>query len=93
MTKENSLSESEKEINGIPNFLTEHFSPSINAMFIIILEVLMDQTETKSIKLKFYLDSINVNNLSDFQKSERLITRTAKKLNQTLLQLKKTKNK
>ena len=92
MTKENSLSESEKEINGIPNSLTEHFSPSINAMFIIILEVLTDRTETKSIKLKFYLDSINVNNLSDFQKSERLIARTAKTLNQTLLQL-KNKNK
>ena len=40
----------------------------------------MDQTETKSIQLKFYLACINVNNLSDFQKSEQLITRTAKKL-------------
>ena len=94
MIEENSLSESEKEINGIPYSLTEHFSPSINAMFIIILEVLTDQTETKSIKLKFYLDLLNVNNLSDFQKSEQLITRTAKKLNQALLQLKnKTKKK
>ena len=29
------------------NSLTEHFSPSINAMFIIILEVLTDRTEIK----------------------------------------------
>ena len=62
-------------------------------MFIIILEVLTDWTETKSIKIKSYLNFINVNNLSDFQKSERLIARTAKKLNQTLLQLKNKTNK
>ena len=62
------------------NSLTEHFLPSINAMFITILEVLTDRTETKSIQLKFYLACINVNNLSDFHKSEQLITRTAKKL-------------
>ena len=62
-------------------------------MFIIILEVLMDQTETKSIKLKFYLDFININNLSDFQKSERPITRTPRKLNHTLLQLENKTNK
>ena len=61
-------------------------------MFITILEVLMDQTQTKIIKHTYCLASINTNNLSDFQKSERLITRTAKKLNQTLLQL-KNKNK
>ena len=64
----------------------------MNAMFITILEVLKDQTQTKIIKHTYYLASINANNLSDFQKSERLITRTAKKLNQTLLQL-KNKNK
>ena len=29
------------------NSLTEHFSPSINAMFIIIFEVLTDQIKTK----------------------------------------------
>ena len=46
----------------------------------------MDQTETKSIKLKFYLEFKIVNNLLDFQKSERLIARTDKKLNLTLLQ-------
>ena len=45
----------------------------------------MDWTETESIKLKFYLE-FKIVSLSDFQKSERLITRTAKKLNQTLLQ-------
>ena len=52
----------------------------------------MDRTQTKIIKHTYCLASINANNLSDFQKSERLIARTAKKLNQTLLQL-KNKNK
>ena len=47
----------------------------------------MDQTQTKIIKHTYYLAFINANNLSDSQKSERLITRTAKKPNQTLLQL------
>ena len=52
----------------------------------------MDWTETKSIKLKFYFEFIIVNYLSDFQKSEQLIARTIRKLNQTLLQH-KNKNK
>ena len=58
-------------------------------MFITILEVLTDRTQTKIIKHTYYLASINANNLSDFQKSERPITTTAKKPNQTLLQLEK----
>ena len=56
-------------------------------MFITILEVLMDQTETKIIKHKCYLAFMKTNNLSDFQRSERLIARTAKELSQALLQL------
>ena len=68
-------------------------SLSINAMFITILEVLMDWTQTKIRKHTCYPASINANNLSDFQKSERLIARTAKKLNQTPLQLKNKTNK
>ena len=58
---------------------TEHpFSPSINAMFIAILEVLTDRTQTKIIKLKHPLAFIKTNNLSDFQKSERPIARTSR---------------
>ena len=44
----------------------------------------MDWTETKIIKLKGYLNFIKkkkkkkINNLSDFQKSERPITRTSR---------------
>ena len=53
----------------------------------------MDRTQTKIIKHTYYLASINANNLSDFQKSERPITRTAKKPNQTLLQLENKTNK
>ena len=45
-------------------------------MFITILEVLMDQTRTKIMTLKCYLAFIKINNLSNFQKSERLIART-----------------
>ena len=62
-------------------------------MFITILEVLTDRTQTKIIKHTYYLASINANNLSDFQKSEQLITRTTKKPNQTLLQLENKTNK
>ena len=67
------------------NSLTEHFF-TINQCykFVTILEVLMDRMETKSIKLIFYFEFIIVNNPSDFQKSERPIARTAKKLNNTL---------
>ena len=43
----------------------------------------MDQTETKSINLKILPCPIITNNLSDLQKSERLIARTANKLNQS----------
>ena len=75
------------------NSLTERFSLSINAMFITILEVLMDRTETKSVKLKFYVDYINANNLSVFQKLEWPIARTTKKPNQTLFQLENKTNK
>ena len=46
-------------------------------MFITILEVLTDQAQTKIIKLKHYLAFI-INNLSDFQKSERPIARTSR---------------
>ena len=35
-------------------------------MFITILEVLTDQSETKVLKLKFYLTLINTSNISDF---------------------------
>ena len=62
-------------------------------MFITILEVLTDRTQTKIIKHTYYLASINANNLSDFQKSGRPITRTTKKPNQTLLQLENKTNK
>ena len=58
-------------------------------MFITILEVLTDQSETKVLKLKFYLTLINTSVFQIFQKLERLIARIARKLNQTLLQLKK----
>ena len=43
--------------------------------------------------LKCYLAFIKTNNLSDFQKSEQPIARTAKKPNQTLLQLENKANK
>ena len=59
-------------------------------MFIIILEVLTDQTETKVIKLKGYLNFIK--NQQPFRFSEIRATdhQSVKKLNQTLLQLEKT---
>ena len=47
----------------------------------------------KVLKLKFYLALINTSNISDLQKSEQLITRTAKKLKQSLLQCKNKDNK
>ena len=47
--------------------------------FIQILEVLMDQTQTKTINLKHHLAFIKINNLSDFQKSKRPITRMSRK--------------
>ena len=53
----------------------------------------MDRTGTKSINLKILPHLINTNYLSDLQKSERLITRTAKELNQSLFQCKKRTNK
>ena len=39
----------------------------------------MDQIQTKIIKHTYHLASINANNLSDFQKSERPIARAAEK--------------
>ena len=89
LTKENFLSDTDREVNGSTLSLTEHFSPSINA---ICLSQFWRSSQTglkqKVLKLKFYLALINTNNLSDFQKSERLITKTAKKLNQSLFQCK-----
>ena len=70
MTKENFLSETEKEVNGSTNSLVECYSAYKCNKFIQILEVLMDQTQTKIIKLKHHLAFIKINNLSDFQKSE-----------------------
>ena len=94
LTKENFLSDTEREVNDSTHSLTEHFF-TINQcyMFIAILEVLTDWTETESINLKILPHPINTNNLSDLQKSEQLITRTAKKLNQSLFQCKNKANK
>ena len=47
-------------------------------MFITILEVLMDQTQTKIMTLKYYLTLIKVNNFSNFQKPERPIARMSR---------------
>ena len=47
-------------------------------MFITILEVLTDRTQTKIMTFKCYLAFIKKNNLSNFQKSERLIARTSR---------------
>ena len=47
MTKENILSEKDKEINGSTNPLTEHYSVHKYNKFIQILEVLMDKTQLK----------------------------------------------
>ena len=38
----------------------------------------MDQTQTKIMTLKCYLAFIKISNLSDFQKSERLIARMSR---------------
>ena len=51
LTKENFLSDTEREVNDnthTPNKSTFHFNQCY--MFITILEVLTDQSETKSIK-------------------------------------------
>ena len=78
LTKENFLSETEREINGSTNPLTERFSVNKCYMFITILEVLTDQTQTKIMTLKYYLTLIKVNNFSNFQKPERPIARTSR---------------
>ena len=62
-------------------------------MFITILEVLMDQTQTEIIKLKSYLAFIKINNLSDLQKSEWPITRTSRNLTRHYSNLKNKLNK
>ena len=81
MTKENSLSETEREINGSTNPLTEHYSVNECYMFITILEVLMDQAQTKVMTLKYYLAFIKINNLSNLQKPERQIARISRNSN------------
>ena len=55
LTKENFLSDTEREVNDSTHSLTEHFF-TINQcyMFIAILEVLTDGTKTKVLILKFY---------------------------------------
>ena len=89
LTKENFLSETEKEINGNTKFPNRAlFTINQCYMFITILEVLTDRTETKSINLKILPHPVNTSGLSDFQKSERPIARTAKKPNQSLPQCK-----
>ena len=78
MSKKSFLSKTEREANGSTNSLTEPYSVHKCNKFIQILEVLMDQTQTKFIKLKLYLAFTKINNLSDFQKSEQPITRTSR---------------
>ena len=78
MTKENFLSETEREINGSTNSLTERYSVNKCYMFITILEVLTDQTQTKIMTLKDYLAFIKINNLLNFQKSEQPIARMSR---------------
>ena len=68
------------------------FSVNKCYMFITILKVLTDQTQTKIIKHTHYIAFIN-NKLPNFQKSEQPIARTAKKTNQTLLLLENKANK
>ena len=69
------------------------FSLSINAMFITILEVLTDQTQTIIRTFKCYLAFIKSNNLSDFQKSERVIARMSRNSNRHYSNLKNKLNK